>query len=300
MRYLAQTAAVLALLALALVAAERNAVEAPVGAHSILYLVADSQRDLTRMPSRFMRIPDQDEVNFGDTLAESILLNRQMTPEDHESERELRAIAERIAPHAGRRGIPIRVHLIPDRSMVNAFAIPGGRVFFGAGLLETLRSEDQVAFIVAHEIEHVDRYHCAERLQVETALRKIPLGAVLGIPVAVFQAGYSKEEELEADREGVKLAASAGYSAEGALDVFRVFLDLGDEAEPAARTPQEELGQVTLSVVSGYFRSHPLTRERIAQVRAMISRQPSLAIVTQRPRRQIAAPAPALRSTRRL
>lgn len=300
MRYLLQTAAILVLLALALVAAERRAVEAPVGAHSILYLVADSQRDLTRMPSRFTRIRDEDEVEFGDTLAESILLGRRMTPEDQESERELRAITERIASHASRRRIPIRIHLIPDHTMVNAFAIPGGRIFFGSGLLDKLQSEDQVAFIVAHEIEHVDRYHCAERLQVERALRKIPLGAVLGIPVAVFQAGYSKEEELEADREGVRLAASAGYSAEGALDVFRVFLALGDEAERAARTPQEELGQVTLSVVSGYFRSHPLTRERIAQVRAMVSRQPSLARVTQRPRRQIAAPAPALEPAGRL
>lgn len=299
MRYLVQTVAVLVLLALALAAAERNAVEAPVGAHSILYLVADSQRDLTRMPSRFTRIRDEDEVKFGDTLAEAILLGRQMRAEDQESERELRAIAERIAPHAGRRGIPIRIHFLPDPALVNAFAIPGGRVFVGAGLLEKLTSEDQVAFIVAHEIEHVDRYHCAERLQVETALRKIPLGAVLGIPVAVFQAGYSKEEELEADREGVKLAASAGYSAEGALEVFRLFLDLADEAEPTARTPQEELGQMTLSVVSGYFRSHPLTRERIAQVRAMISRQPSLASVKQRPRRPIGAPAPASESASR-
>jgi predicted Zn-dependent protease len=300
MRYLLQTTAALVLLALALVAAERNAVEAPVGAHSILYLVADSQRDLTRMPSRFTRIPDEDEVKFGDTLAEAILGGRQMTPEDHQSERELLAITERIAPHVGRRNVPTRIHFIPDRSLVNAFALPGGHVFFGAGLLEKLQSEDQVAFIVAHEVEHVDRYHCAERLQVEAALRKIPLGAVLVIPVAVFQAGYSKEQELEADREGVKLAASAGYSAQGALEAFRVFLDLGEETERAARTPQEELGKVTLSAVSGYFRSHPLTRERIAQVRAMISREPGLTNVTQRPRAQVAAPAPASESAARL
>ncbi len=293
MRHLFESAAVLALLAVALVAAERNAVDAPVGAHAILYLVADSQRDLTRMPSHFTRIPDADEIEFGDTLAEQILQSRQMTSADHQSERSLREIAARLAPYAHRRRIPIRIHLVPDPTLMNAFAIPGGRVFFGAGLLERFETEDQVAFVIAHEIEHVDRYHCAERLQVEAALRKIPLGAILGIPVAVFQAEYSKEDELEADREGLELAARAGYSADGALDVFQVFLELGDETEPAARTPQEELGQVALSAVTGYLRSHPLTRERIAQVKAMIARQPSLAVMAQRPRAHSPSAVPA-------
>ena len=49
-----------------------------------------------------------------------------------------------------------------------------------------------------HEIEHVDHYHCAERLQTEAALRQLPLvGVVVAIPIELFQAGYTKDEELE-------------------------------------------------------------------------------------------------------
>ncbi|HEX3582913.1 MAG TPA: M48 family metallopeptidase, partial [Thermoanaerobaculia bacterium] len=163
------------------------------------------------------------------------------------------------------------------RGFVNAFALPGGHVFIGAGLVEHMTTEDELAAVLGHEVEHVDHYHCAERLQVEAALRKIPLGMVLQIPVAVFQAGYSKDQELEADREGVRLAAQSGYSAAGAVRAFEMLQELSHDQEERVRTPQDELTSVAASVLTGYFRSHPPTADRIAQVREMIERDPALA-----------------------
>ncbi|HEV2719609.1 MAG TPA: M48 family metalloprotease, partial [Thermoanaerobaculia bacterium] len=271
----------LALLIGGLAAAERRHAQAPVSAQSLLYLVADSERDLTRLPAHFTRIADAQEISLGNTLAKQVLDGRKkLTADDQEIEADIARIGARIAPQAQRR-LPFRFHYLPDRSLVNAFALPGGHVFVGAGLLEEMTTEDELASVLAHEVEHIDHYHCAERLQVEAALRKIPLGAVLQIPVAVFQAGYSKEQELEADREGVLLAARAGYSAAGALRLFAMFEKLEREAPP--RTPQEEAARVTYDVLTGYFRSHPPMQERIAQVRAMIVRQPELAVRAERP-----------------
>lgn len=288
-------ALVIVLLFGALVYAEKTKVDAPVGAQSILYFIGDSQRELTRMPSHFTRIPDAEEVRFGDALATRILADRTMDVPARAIEADLAAIMARMAPHVHRR-IPMKVHFLPDPYLVNAFAIPGGHLFFGAGLLDELKTEDQVAAVLAHEIEHVDRYHCAERLQVEAALRKIPLGLLVELPIAVFQAGYSKSEELEADREGILLAARGGYSAAGAIGVMELFAAMEEGQSSAAMTPQQEVLQVAAGAVTGYFRTHPWTADRIAQARTMIARQPALASTPQRPLPPSARPAVATSS----
>jgi Peptidase family M48/Tetratricopeptide repeat len=272
----------LAALAAGLVVAERRRAQAPVSAQSLLYLVADSERDLTRLPSHFTRLSDKEEIAAGNALAKEYLAERKLSADGEQIEAMLDRLRARIAPHAHRR-LPYRFHFIPGRAFINAFALPGGHVFVGAGLLERMTTEDELASVLAHEVEHVDHYHCAERLQVEAALRKVPLGAVLSIPIAVFQAGYSKDQELEADREGVLLAARSGYSAAGALRAFQMLDRLAAEVRTASRTPQGEAARVALDIVLGYFRTHPPTPERIAQVRTMIARQPQLAAAPERP-----------------
>ena len=49
-------------------------------------------------------------------------------------------------------------------------------------------------------------------------MRHIPLGEILSLPMQLFEAGYSKDQELEADRERTRLAVASGYSANGASD----------------------------------------------------------------------------------
>jgi predicted Zn-dependent protease len=112
--------------------------------------------------------------------------------------------------------LPYRFHYVPERYFINAFAVPGGHVYVGEGLLALMDSEDELAAVIGHEIEHIDHYHCAERVQQQQALRKIPLGELVALPVEIFEAGYSKDQELEADREGTRLSVQAGYSPNGA------------------------------------------------------------------------------------
>jgi predicted Zn-dependent protease len=261
----------------ALVVAQRQHAQARPSAEPVLYLVADSERDLTTLPSHFTRISDDDEAKYGDDLAEEYLATRaKLTPDDVDIEKYVKEVGAQLASRAHRR-LRYEFHFIPDRSFINAFALPGGHLFIGAGLIEHMTTEDELAAVLGHEIEHVDHYHCAERLQVEAALRKIPLGEVLQIPVAVFQAGYSKDQEFEADREGILLAARSGYSAAGADRAFEMLRDLSHEKEVTVRTPPGEMAGIAAGVLTGYFRSHPDTEDRIAQARAMIASDPSLA-----------------------
>ena len=93
----------------------------------------------------------------------------------------------------------------------------------------------------------------------------------MAIPAAIFEAGYSKDQELEADREGTHLAVWAGYSPLGAVRMFETFDRLYQEYVRRAQSPQEELSRVAIQTLEGYFRSHPLPSERIEQIRKLIA-----------------------------
>jgi len=94
--------------------------------------------------------------------------------------------------------------------------------------------------------------------------------ALAQIPLSLWQAGYSKDEEFEADREGLLLAASAGYSPRGAIDLLTRFVQLDREYVIHADTPTGELSQLAIEGLMGYFRSHPLASERLARVNALV------------------------------
>ncbi len=207
---------VLALAVAAVILSERRAVKAEVSPAPILYFVADTERELTRVPVTLTRISDEDEIKAGDELARGYL-----QPREKDESAQYRTISayvsrvgERVARNAHRK-LPYRFHYLPDDYLINAFALPGGHVFIGKGLLNLMETEDELANVLGHEVEHIDLGHTAERVQVEMQLKKLPFGEVAAIPIELFQAGYTKEQELDADREGTKLAVAAGYSAAG-------------------------------------------------------------------------------------
>jgi beta-barrel assembly-enhancing protease len=263
--------ALLGLAAVALI--QRNKVDATASPEAVLHLIGDTEHELTRMPARFARMPDEQEIRVGNQLAKLYSEEQTQntrTPEDKIIQEYLTRVGLRLAVHAHRK-LPYKFHYLDSPWLINAFAVPGGHVYVGGGLLSLMDSEDELAAVMGHEIEHVDHYHCAERVQQEEALRKIPLGELVGLPIEIFEAGYSKEQELEADREGTRLAVEAGFSANGAVRMFETFDRLYKETQAKAKTPQEELSQVTLETLEGYFRFHPPTPERIAQVQKMIA-----------------------------
>lgn len=175
------------------------------------------------------------------------------------------------------RKLPYHFSYIPDVRFVNAFALPGGHIFIGGGLIALMHTEDELAAVLGHEIEHVDHYHCAERVQLQARLRKLPVvSELLAIPIGLFQAGYTKEEELEADREGTRLAAGAGYAPTGAITLFETMARLEREALASrprnkAATPQEEAASVGLETIEGYFQSYPPSDERVLQIQRIIA-----------------------------
>src|SRR6266852_703478 len=257
----------------AIVWSEVHKVEAPVGPEPILNLVADGERELTRLPVAFSPLADSEEIKIGKELEKSYVALWQRPEQEAQSraiEEYIQQIGARVAGHAHRK-LPYRFHYVPELEFINAFALPGGPVFIGEGLMALMETEEELAAVLGHEIEHIDHFHCAERIQVEAALRRIPLGGLIGLPVEIFVAGYSKNQELEADREGTRLAAAGSYSPDGAIRMFEAFERVYPTKDKRSATPQEELSESARKTLEGYFRSHPYNAERIDQIRKMMA-----------------------------
>ena len=263
---------VVAARALAIVAIERQHISTRVSPQALLTAAADAQHELTRAPMKLDRMTDADEIALGNALAGEAAATLGAGNANAATEAYLQQVGMRVAAHA-RRKLPWTFHYIPSPDFVNAFALPGGHVFVGEGLLKLMNSEDALAAVLGHEVEHIDLRHCAERAQAEARLHQLgTLGDLIGLPAELFMAGYSKDEELEADRDGTTLAVQSGYSYAGIILLFDKFRVLkADEAHESNKPngPLDEVAQISLSTVSGYLASHPpsdLRAERISEL----------------------------------
>jgi len=140
-----------------------------------------------------------------------------------------------------------------DSPVVNAFALPGGYVYFTRGLLVHLNNEAQLAVVVGHEIGHVAARHASQRALRQT-LGQIAIigGAVLGqeflgLPgesilnlssqaAQLIFLSYSRDAERESDRLGVEYAAMAGYAAEDGAAFFTSLKRMSEQAGQAIPT----------------------------------------------------------------
>ncbi|PWT89844.1 MAG: hypothetical protein C5B56_06430 [Proteobacteria bacterium] len=255
---------------------QRRAKQTAVSANAVLEMAADAQRDLTRAPMHLTRISDDEEIGIGRELASRYApLNLRLSPEENALQVYVKKVGGLVAMHA-RRPLPYEFHLIPDRNVINAFALPGGPVYIGEGMLDLMMTEDQLADVLGHEVEHIDHYHSVERVQVEANLKHLHLdvlGELMQLPLALWEAGYHKDEEMEADREGMFLSVQAGYSPYGAVKTFERFAELHKEYVIHAETPEEELSELALESLEGYFRTHPLPSERLEQANRIIREQ---------------------------
>jgi predicted Zn-dependent protease len=158
-----------------------------------------------------------------------------------------------------------------DTDVVNAFALPGGKIFATRGLLERLDNEAQLAGVLGHEIGHVTARHVNERLSQALIVSGITIGATAaagqsdddlvkyGVPLLVGAAGtgymlsYSRNQEQEADEQGVKYMSAAGYDPHGMLEVLGV---LGEVAT-GPRPPE-------------FLSTHPYPETRMKTVRKLL------------------------------
>lgn len=160
-----------------------------------------------------------------------------------------------------------------DDEMINAFALPGGYVHITRGLLALADNEAEMASVLGHELGHITARHAAQRYSQSVAANigvglLGVLGAVAGLPTGtadiaglgaqVYLQSYSRDQELEADKLGIRYMARAGYDPAAMATFFRK-LDAYTQLQ-AALLGASDSGD-RLNVMA----SHPRTGDRAAQ-----------------------------------
>jgi predicted Zn-dependent protease len=165
---------------------------------------------------------------------------------------------------------------ILDSPSINAFALPGGYIYITRGLLALLSSESELAGVLGHELAHVTARHGAQRLSRMKAEERfcaaflcdfeLPvLSDMAAIGMDLAFGGFTQDQELEADKLGIRYLQRAGYdphSMTSFLKKLKAQTDL--EAEIAGLTLKQRKAR-------GYSSTHPLTGDRITHSSEMIS-----------------------------
>jgi len=184
-------------------------------------------------------------------------------------------IGQKVAKASDRPNLPYDFTIL-DTEILNAFSVPGGCVFITRGMLTQMADEAELAVVLGHEITHIAAWHGVDMLQKSLGLSTLTaLGAIGGMVVGAGEAalvlaqaasvyenlylmGYGRDRELEADHYGILYAGRAGYDPSAAMTFFRRLNFIERE---------EEAGQH----ISPYWRSHPLTTDRLKRAARWIA-----------------------------
>jgi predicted Zn-dependent protease len=153
-------------------------------------------------------------------------------------------------------------HVLADSSTVNAFAVPGGQIFLTMGLVKKLKTDEQLAGLLAHEIAHVIGRHTSEEMAKRNFLsgtmsaitEKAGTAQISNYVEELIQVAYDKADEAEADAFAVKCLIKAGYNSFGL---------------PQALTILAAKSAVTPSAV--FNDSHSITSERIEELNTLVA-----------------------------
>lgn len=158
-----------------------------------------------------------------------------------------------------------------DAPEVNAFAMPGGKVGIYTGLFRIVKTEDELASVIAHEIAHVSARHTHERMSQALAaqmggntlgiLGSVTVGSLAtsgilglyGVGATGAVAGWDRKKESEADEIGMFYMARAGYNPEAAITVMERMVQLnGGSSDP-------------------WYSTHPSSNDRLDALHGVLS-----------------------------
>jgi len=209
------------------------------------------------------------ERKLGESIVQDIRAHDTSYAEDAEVEDYLGRLGARLTQVMTGARYDFEFFLLRDPT-INAFALPGGFVFVHSGLILSADTESELASVLGHELGHVTQRHIARMFAQEQQMQMpmmVALAAALLLSrsrpdlasgaAAATQAGmvqsqlsYSRDFEREADRVGQEALAAAGFDPHAMAAFFQ-------KMERSTRLADD-------STVPGYFRTHPLTPERIA------------------------------------
>ena len=194
---------------------------------------------------------------------------------DDQAAARVKDIGQRLLESTAARQTPYRFdfHLLGDAQTINAFALPGGQIFITEALYRKLRSDDQLAGVLGHEMGHVVGRHSNEQMANSQKWSGIAQGLALllsdgqnanmGHQIANVVAQwrvttFSRDDELESDALGVRFMIQAGYDPEALIGVMEILAEAGGGGSGM-----------------NFLSTHPTPANRMEKIREAIAKERS-------------------------
>ena len=241
---------------------------------------AQEAQDKFNKKTAEIRISDADERKLGDDV--SAKLRQEFGVYQDKDVTKYVSLVGKVLTQGSSRPYLDWQFIVLDTDGVNAFASPGGIIHVTRGLLGLVRTESELAGVLGHEITHVTAKHTVRAIQKNAlvSLSAQEVGGSAGLSDSVISklAGaayktvvsnaFDRDDEVEADRVGIGLANKAGYSPHGLSDLLKRLEERNkDQDQP-----------------NGLFASHPLIKDRLANISSAITAGKLTASATVAPR----------------
>jgi predicted Zn-dependent protease len=215
----------------------------------------------------------QEEIRIGREAQQEI---RRQTPEvgDPLVREYVQTLGAALVGHADGADYPYTFSTADYREL-NAFALPGGPVWINRGILDAATTEAQVAGVLAHEIAHIAERHSARQITKGTVANGLLglLGAMIGdngagaaaarvaagLTANSFMLKFSRDDERDADRQGVQILRGAGYDTRGLIEFMQV-LDAQQGRAPGS--------------VAQFLSTHPAPASRVRDLEQLVAASP--------------------------
>lgn len=195
----------------------------------------------------------QGESGVGNSISDN-LEKRLPLLEDKAVNQYITEIGENLTQYSGRDSFDYEFYIIMDENL-NAFALPGGKIFINAGAILETKSEAELAGLVAHELAHAVLSHGFQLVTEGNLLANVsqfvPYG---GTAANLIVLNYSRNMERQADELGTRLLASSEYAADG---LYHLMLTLEEKNTDRATPP-------------AWLSTHPDTTERVNNIKTQI------------------------------
>ena len=210
----------------------------------------------------FMLISEQEEIDMGRKVDASVIKEYGLY-DDPRLTAYVSDMGRRLGKLSHRPQLEYSFKLL-DSPVVNAFAAPGGYLFFTRGILATLNSEAELAGVMGHEIGHVTARHSAQQLsKAQAAQIGLIIPQVLGVPLlsglaqvgmGLFFMKYSRDNEREADSLCVEYSTKAGYDASQMAGFFETLQRMNPQSDKSG--------------LPAWFATHPSPEDREQAIKA--------------------------------
>ena len=185
--------------------------------------------------SELILISTPEEIILGNDIHKQLERQYKFSTDTKQVEK-IERIGQKVARVSDRQDYGYQFFVV-EQDELNAFTVPGGRIYVFSGLIDKLKTEDQIASVFAHEIGHCAARHTIKKFQASmgySLISSIVLGQVGGsqaqelasmssnmIMNIVFSA-YGRQDEYEADRLGIRYLSLSGYSPSASIESLEI------------------------------------------------------------------------------